>query len=133
IDADPLVAADTPELGAFDRAKELRLERDIQIADLVDEERSSVGVLKEALVGGDSTGEGSALVPEEGRFEQVLRHRGAVEDDEGAAGARASFVQRFGQELLAGAGFAFDDERDVGGRELLAERIETPHLGTRTD
>ena len=111
IDVDPLVAADAAELRALDRAQELRLERDVEIADLVDEQRAAVGLLEEPLFGGDRAGERAALVPEERRFEQVRRDRGAIEDDEGTAGARAPLVQRLGEQLLAGAGLAFDDER----------------------
>src|SRR5262249_39774881 len=64
VDADPLAAAHPSQLGSLDRAEQLGLQRDVEIADLVDEQRASVGVLKKAFVGGDGAGERSALVAE---------------------------------------------------------------------
>src|SRR5262249_15417958 len=81
IDADPLVATDAPKLGPLDCAQELRLKGDVEIADLVDEQRAAVGVLEEPLVGGDRAGESTPLVPEERGLDQIGRHRRAVEDD----------------------------------------------------
>ena len=49
VDLDPLVAADAPDLAALDRAEELRLEREVEIADLVDEERAAVRLLEDAV------------------------------------------------------------------------------------
>ena len=47
--------------------------------------------------------------------------------------ARAPVVERLGEDLLAGAGLALDDDRDVARGEALAERIEAAHLDARAD
>ena len=48
VDAQPLAAADALHLAALDRAQELRLEREIEVADLVEEQRAAVGLLEDA-------------------------------------------------------------------------------------
>ncbi len=51
------------------------------------------------------------------RLHQVLGNRRHVQGDEGGIGARTVTVQRMGDQLLAGAGFAVDQHRDVGMAE----------------
>ena len=46
----------------------------------------------------------------------------------GAAARGARLVQRLREHLLAGAGLALDDDRDVARGEARAERVEAPHL-----
>src|SRR5690349_19493842 len=78
----------------------------------------------------DGACERSLLVTEQRRLEQRRRNRGAVEHDEGAPRAAAGAVERLGEHLLARSRLPFDEDGDVRGRELRAERIEPPHLGT---
>ena len=48
VDLERPIAPDAPDLAALDGAEELRLEREIEVADLVDEERAAVGLLEDA-------------------------------------------------------------------------------------
>ena len=84
VDALPSAGADALHLAALDRAEELGLERRLELADLVEEERAAVGLLEDAAVLRQRSGEGAALVAEERRLEKRRRDRGAVEDDERA-------------------------------------------------
>ena len=127
-----LATADAAHLGALDRAQELRLERDVEIANLVDEERPAVGLLEEPRQRRDGPGEGAALVPEERRLQQVRGDGRAVEDDERSGRARPRLVQRLGEDLLAGPGLALDDDGDVGRGDAIDERIEAPDLVARS-
>jgi len=63
-----------------------------------------VRLLEDTLARADGAGEGSALVPEELRLDEVGRHSGAVEDHEGACRARSLVVEGLREHLLAGAG-----------------------------
>jgi hypothetical protein len=65
IDANGLHASDATKLRTLDRSEQLRLQRELEVADLVDEERSLMGLLEDALSLSDSSGEGAAFVPEE--------------------------------------------------------------------
>ena len=60
-------------------------------------------------------GESAFFVAEEFGFEQVARDRRGVDGDEGRVLARAVAVQRARHQFLAGAGFAVDQHRGVGG------------------
>ena len=64
--------------------------------------------------------ERASLVPEELVFEQRVGQRSAVDGHEGFARAIAQVMNRARDELLAGAGFAGDENRGValcGGSE----------------
>jgi len=52
-------------------------------------------------------------------FHPFRAHRRRVDDDERAFGAARQGVQRAGRKLLAGAGWADDQDPAVGGRHLL--------------
>src|SRR5262249_3157357 len=77
VEANEARAADALHLRALDRAEELGLEGELEIADLVDEERAGVGLLEDAFARRDRARVRALLVAEEGRLEEVRRHRGA--------------------------------------------------------
>src|SRR5262249_45102492 len=62
----------------------------------------------------DGPGEGAPLVAEELRFEELLGKRGTVDRDERLSGARGAVVDEPGDDLLAGAGLARDEDRGLG-------------------
>ncbi len=130
---DPAVAADPLGLAALDRAKELRLECDVEIADFVDEERAAVGLLEDAAAHGGSARERALLVTEERRLHERAGERGTVEYDERSFRARARLVDRFGELLFAGAGFTFDRARNVGRGDLARERVDSLHRRTSSE
>src|SRR6185436_7705461 len=92
VDGDGAIAADPPDLAALDHAEELWLEREIEITDLVDQQRPPVRLLEDAAVRGDGAREGALLVAEERRLDEVRGHGGAVEDHEGAGAPRPLVV-----------------------------------------
>ena len=59
--------------------------------------------------------------------------RAAIDRDEGLRAARARAVDRARDQLLAGAGFAFDQHRDGGGRRFLGRAQHRPHGGRAGD
>jgi hypothetical protein len=67
------------------------------------------------------------VVAEERGFDEIRRHRGAVEHDERSRCARTALVDRLGEDFFAGAGLALDDDRNRRLREPLAKRIEHAH------
>src|SRR5204863_2777316 len=88
----------------------------------------------EALAVADGAGEGPAHVPEELRFEQRGGERGTVDRLEGRFAARALGVDRPGDELLAGAGLAADQDRALGAGHPPQPGEEPAHLrGHRVD
>src|SRR5690606_35626463 len=81
VDLDRLVRADAPDLALLERAQELRLQIEAQLAELVEADGAALGVLEEALTRHDRAGERALLEAEELGLDQVLRNRPAVEDD----------------------------------------------------
>jgi hypothetical protein len=61
------------DLAALQRAQQLRLERGIEIADLVEEERAAVGELEPPGTGLGGTGERPLLVAEELALDEARR------------------------------------------------------------
>ena len=82
-------------------------------------------ILPDGLLGG--AGEGALLVAEQFGFQQGLGDRGAVDGDEALAGARRQFVHAARQHLLAGAGFAEQQHRGIGGRDLFHGAADLQH------
>ena len=85
---------------------------------------AAVRALEGAGHAGDGAGEGAALVAEELGLDHRRRHGAAVDDDEGLGRAAAGEVQRLGDALLAGAGFALHEHRRVGAGERGEARGE---------
>ena len=93
-----------------------------QLADLVEEERAAMGLaeLADVLVGG--AGEGALLVAEEDAFDEIVGDGAAIDGDEGLRAPVAGALDGAGDQLLADARFALDQDRDLRGGGALAER-----------
>ena len=89
---------------------------------------------EEPLAVADGAREGAAHVPEEFRFEQGRREGGTVDRLERRPPAGALGVDRPGDELLAGAGLAADQDRALGAGHPPQPGEEPVHLrGHRVD
>ena len=64
-------------------------------------------------------GEGALLVAEQDRLDKVVGDRAAIDGDERFGLAFAAAVDGAGEQFLADAGFALDQDRDGGGGGLL--------------
>ena len=69
--------ADPPNLAVLEGAQQLRLERERQLGDLVEEERAAMRRLEQPLLLGGRAGEGAADVAEQLRLEEARRERRA--------------------------------------------------------
>ena len=125
---DGLVAADPLEGLLLQHAQQLGLQTQVHLTDLVEEDGAAAGLLEAAdalLVG---AGEGAFLVAEEFRLEEVLGDVGAVDLDEGLLAARRVEVHRAGEERLAGAGVAGDEDGRVGLGEAFQALEDLLHV-----
>ncbi len=118
-------AADAVDDALLDGAKKLRLEPNVHFRDFVEQQRTAGRLLELADAAGDGAGEGALLVAEQFRLQKVLRDRRAVDADERLFRTVGTGVDVTRQHLLAGAGFAGDQHRGVGGGDL---RRELDHL-----
>src|SRR6185312_9847416 len=102
-------AADPLEPLLFERAQDLRLQREREIADLVEEQRAAVGQLEFTRFPIGGPGERPLLVAEQLGLEQRLRDRRAVDRDERTVGPRAECMQGSREQFLARAALAFEE------------------------
>jgi hypothetical protein len=98
--------ADRLDLPLLQRAQQLDLDVQRDLADLVEEQGAGVGLDEATLARARGAGEGALLVAEQLALEDRLRQRGAVGRDQLARGAGAVLVDVAGEQLLAGAALA---------------------------
>src|SRR4030095_627222 len=90
----------------FQYPKQFRLQPQLKLAYLVQEERAALRLLKQAFFAPLCVGESAFLVPEQFALNQCRRDRRAIDGDEWLVGARRSVMDRFGYEIFASAAFA---------------------------
>src|SRR4029077_5499142 len=121
------------ELALLEDTEQLGLKLQRHVSDFIKKQCASVRQRKPADMGIDSSGKGSAFVPEKLTFEKTSWHRRTVYFDEIPAAARAELVNRARDNLLARPGFAADQDGGGGGppgldfREDGAEAATTPY------
>ena len=126
VDPDRLVGAHALHLTLLQDAEELGLRVERQLADLVEEQRAAVGELELPGAVGDRTGERAADMAEQLALDDALGERRAVDLDQRCLATARAVVDRARCELLAHAGLAEDQHRELGGRDdvdLLAHAL----------
>jgi hypothetical protein len=115
-------AAEPFDLAFLQRAQELGLHGQRQVAHLVEEEGAAIGALEAPGAALQRAGVGALLGAEELGLEDALRQRRRVHRHERPAGARRQRVDGPRHQLLAGAALA---EQKHGGRRRrhLSERV----------
>ena len=108
-------------------AQELGLGREGHVADLVEEQGAVVGVFKQAGLVLRGARESAFHVAEELAFKERFDDGGAVKGHERASGGGAELMQRFGDEFLAGAGGAGDEDGSIVRGDALDLRVQVPH------
>jgi len=120
VDRDFARAAEAHDRAVLECAQQLRLHRERQFADLVEEDRAAARLLEPAGPRRARARERPALVAEQLRLEQRVRDRRAVDLDEGRVAARAGEVHGAGEQLLAGSRLA----QQQHGRARLRHAFE---------
>ena len=128
-----LVAADAGEGAVFEEAEQFGLEGAAHVADFVQEDGAAVGFFDAAEFLADGAGEGAFFVAEEFAFQEVLGDGGAIDADVIVLAAAAQAVERAGDQFLAGAAFAQDQDGGVGGGDVSDELAQFVHLGGFAD
>ena len=90
------------ELALLDDAQQLRLDRERDVADLVEEYAATLRHFEQPALVRDRAREGAFHVAEELAFEQVLGERHAIDRHDRLVLAQAVVVDGAGDELLAG-------------------------------
>ncbi len=125
--------AEPPGLATLDGAQQLGLAGGAQLADLVEHERALIRELELARVGHRGARERAALVAEQFAFDQRIGNGGAVQRHQRLPRATALAVDQHGDHVLAGARFAGDQHRRIGGRDLAHEGTQAGGGGAVAD
>ena len=133
VDLDGLGAAQALELPLLQHPQQLHLGGQVDVADLVEEQRAALGELEPPLLALLGAGEGALLVAEQLRLDQAVGQRGAVHLDERLVGARRVVVDGVGHQLLARARLASDEHGGVGGRHLRHLLVHLAHRPAAAD
>src|SRR5262249_44243795 len=124
-------AADGREFTILQGAQELGLHVGRQLTDLVEEQRPALRLGERSALGARRAREGALQVAEQQRLAELPRDRGAVERDARALPS-GELVDGGGEDLLARAGLAEEQDRQVARGEALAgpEQIEHERRAT---
>jgi hypothetical protein len=112
-------AAQALELLFLQYSQQFRLQRQRNIADLVEEESAFVSQFETADPLRYGSGEGASLVAKELTFQKVQRNGSAIELYEPASAPGADVVNRARDQLLAGTGLSLDKNGGVHRRDTL--------------
>ena len=122
-----LRCAERADAALLNRAQQLGLHGQRQVADLVEEQRAALRRLKEAFAVGGRAGVRAFACAKEFGFEQIFGNRAAVHRDHRAVRALAATMQRARDQLLAGARFAAHQHGRHAARHLGDALLHIAH------
>ena len=128
VDVHDAIAANRPVLALLQNAQELGLEIRRHLADLVEQQRAPLGHLEEAFLVQRRARERALLVAEELRLDQIFGDRRAVDLDERPLRPLAVVVDGVGDQFLARAVLALDEDVRLARRDALDELEQILHL-----
>src|SRR4030095_4856477 len=115
---DPPGAAHALDLALLKHAQELGLQFPLEGTDLIEEQRPALSELEPPELFLKRAGEGAALMTEQLRLDQGLRDGGRVDGHERPLPPGPLAVDGTGDQLLARAALARDEDRRVRARYL---------------
>ncbi len=124
---------DAADLALLEGAQQLHLKLGWQLTDLVQEQRTVVGLLEQPGPVDVGAGESAFDVSEKLGLQQVLRDGATVDRHEGPRGSRARPVDQARDELLARPALARDQHRRGVLGHLGSELDGLPHPGALGD
>jgi hypothetical protein len=127
------VAADSHEGTVLQHLQQLGLNGQIEAADLVQKERTVVGLLHPAEFGRHGACKGSLLIAKKLGFKQRVRDCGAAYFNQRATGAHGKGVQEPHTDLFAGAALTLDKDGDIGLRYPLQLISDGLHGGSLSE
>ena len=127
IDLYGLPSADCFDFALLQGAQELYLRGQRQFTDLVEKQRAAIRLKELAGMTFGRAGERTLLMTEQNRLHEIVGNRAAIDGDEWFGAALGRAMNGAGDQLLADAGFAFDQHRNRGPGRLLAYGDDVIH------
>ena len=126
-DADALVGADRLDFALLQRAQQLGLQIDGQVANFVEEQRALAGGFEQTLLGVLRAGKRALDVAEQLRFDQRGHQRGAIHRRKGLVLARPGKMDRARHQFLARPALAENQHRIGVLRHFLDQLVHPLH------
>ena len=133
VDVGGRVLADAADFAFLQHAQKAALQHGGHGADFIEENGAAIGFLEKPLLVIDRAGEGTFAMAEQFGFEEGFRKRAAIHGDERGELAAAVVMERAGNEFLAGAAFAEDEDGAVGIGDAFDHLEHALHLGRGAD
>ncbi len=130
VDLHLLLVTNPAEHPILQHPQKLGLQMGRHVANLVQHQGAAACQLQYAALALGVVAKGAGGITKQLALGHVIGHGGAVEGHKGVAGAQAGPVTGAGQQLLAGAGLADDQQRRVLHRQFARLRQHLFHLGT---
>ena len=130
-DAAGLMAADADEGAVLEDLKQFGLNAQIEAADLVEEERSHVGLLHAAELGGHCARKCPFFIAKELGFKQGMRDGRTADLDERALSPHGKCVQQADADLFAGTTLTLNEDGNVClcyALQLVSDRLHRSSL-----
>src|SRR5262249_33630859 len=124
VDLDLPSSADRRKRLFLQNAEHLYLQVERQLPDLVEEDRSRVGLLEKTEVVGNRAGKGAANMAEELALNEIFRDRAAVDGDERPVFARTVRMDRARYQLFSRSAVAHDQHVGRRGRDFLHQPVD---------
>ena len=121
------VAADPDEAAVLEHLQKLGLGREVEAADLVEEQGALVRLLNAAALGGVRPGKGALLVAEELGLHQAFRNGRTAHLYKRSLGAAGEDVQEACAHLFAGAALSLQEDGNPGICDAFQLLPNTPH------
>src|SRR4051812_820597 len=128
-----LGTADAVELALLQDAQQFHLGGEVDVADLVQEQRAAVGELESSFLARLGTRERALFVAEQLGLYQALGQRRAAHLDERLLRAQRPVVDRVRDQLLAGPRLAADQHGGIGAGDLRHLLEDLPHRAAGAD
>ena len=130
---DGMRAADAGDFPFLENAQQIGLRFQADVADFIEKDRAAFGNFEASLLAVLRAGERAFFMAEKFAFQQRFRQSAAMDHHERIVVARAGGVNRAGAKFLAGAAFAGDQHRGVGGANGLNGFKDADHRGALAD
>src|SRR5213078_596628 len=111
VDSELLGAAEAHEFALLNHAQKLGLRFRADGGDFIEENGALVGDFEEALLGGNGAGEGALHMSKQLGLQKIDGDRSGVHGHKGFVRAARGRMNRLGNEFLARAAFATDENR----------------------
>ena len=125
--------AESVDLTLLHRTQQLGLQPDVHLANLVEQERAAVRSFELAQTASHGPAESALLVAEQLAFQQVLGDRGAVQGDKWPRRPARAPVNVPGEDFLARAALAGDEDACFGPGHALGTADGCQHDGISGD